>query len=137
MRTPIAILLLAAPLLIAVLALAPDLAGGPATVAAADELKAGQVATLKGELLDMACYLGSGKTGPGHRKCAAMCAKAGQPMGLLTTDGKVLLIVASHEDDKPYQKAKDLCGAVVEVKGKVMESKGIWAIELHDVKEAS
>ncbi len=107
----------------------------PAPAAHADDLKAGEVVTLKGELLDLACYLGSGKTGPSHRKCAAMCAKGGQPMGLLTVDGKVLVLVSSHESEKAYNQAKELCGATVELKGKLMEQKGVWGIEVHEVKE--
>lgn len=107
----------------------------PATVAHADDLKAGEVVTLKGELLDLACYLGSGKTGPAHRKCAAMCAKGGQPMGILTTDGKVLVIVSSHESADAFKAAQELCGATVELKGKLMERKGVWGVEVHEVKE--
>ena len=50
--------------------------------------------TISGEVLDMACYSSSGASGEGHKSCAAACIKGGAPMGILTSDGNVYLIVA-------------------------------------------
>ena len=35
---------------------------------------------VKGEVLDMACYVSHGAKGPDHAACAKRCAKGGQPI---------------------------------------------------------
>ncbi len=91
--------------------------------------------TVKGEILDMACYLGHGAMGKKHQECALMCLKGGQPMGLRTADGKVYLLVASHKDAKPFDEAKNYAADQVEVTGPVFERSGISAIEVDAVKK--
>lgn len=95
----------------------------------------GEAGSWKGEVVDLACYLGEGKKGEGHKGCAQMCASSGQPIGLLTADGKLFLIVGSHEGTG-LDDAKKLAGCMVEVKGKMLERDGIRAIEVASVKEA-
>ena len=116
-------LLLAATLLVAPIALAAESAAG----------KAG---SWKGEVLDLACFLGHGKKGAGHAACAKTCVKGGQPMGLLTTDGKVVLLAADHSNEKPYKAAQDLAGKNVEIKGTMVESSGISMVTVSDVVAA-
>ena len=84
--------------------------------------------TVKGEILDMACYLGHGAMGMKHQQCALMCLKGGQPMGLRTADGKVYLLVASHKDGKPFEEAKGYAADQVEVTGPLFQRNGISAI---------
>ncbi len=91
--------------------------------------------TVKGEILDMACYLGHGATGKKHQECALMCLKGGQPMGLKTAGGKVYLLVASHRDAKPFDEAKSYAADQVEVTGPLFERDGISAIEVDAVKK--
>ena len=53
--------------------------------------------TIKGQLIDQSCYkMDKTNTGDNHKMpkgpmdgCATACAKAGQPLALLTADGKV------------------------------------------------
>ena len=89
----------------------------------------------KGEVLDLSCYLKSGAKGPDHAQCAKSCVKSGQPMGLLTADGKVLLL-ASGEDKEKIETLKDLAGEMVEVKGAVSERDGISMLVVSDAKKA-
>ncbi|MGC8722865.1 MAG: hypothetical protein ACP5VF_03215 [Acidobacteriota bacterium] len=91
--------------------------------------------TVKGEILDMACYLGHGAMGMKHQQCALMCLKGGQPMGLRTADGKVYLLVASHTDSKPFEEAKGFAADQVEVTGPLFQRDGISAIEVDTVKK--
>src|SRR5205814_8813668 len=60
-----------------------------------------------GEVIDMSCYLHHPETstGSGHKKCAETCAKKGLPMGLLTSDKQVYLLLEDHENPKAYAKA--------------------------------
>jgi len=43
--------------------------------------------SLKGEVVDLWCFLEGGDHGAEHKACAVTCAKAGNPIGLLTTRG--------------------------------------------------
>jgi hypothetical protein len=103
----------------------------PASIA--DDSPAKSV-TVTGEILDMACYIGKGAKGPDHAGCAKSCVKGGQPMGLLTEDGTVFLLVASHENGGAFEKAKDLAGTKVEIMGPGLDRAGIKAVEVHSVK---
>ena len=54
--------------------------------------------TFTGEVLDLACYVGRGAKGADHAGCAKSCVKGGQPMGLLTEDGKVAISGSFDEE---------------------------------------
>jgi hypothetical protein len=64
--------------------------------------------TVKGQIVDMACYnADKSNTGVDHKMpkgdtkdCAIGCAKAGQPLALLTSDGKIYEIGGSLAADK-------------------------------------
>src|SRR5437764_5894533 len=64
----------------------------------------GDKVTVKGEVVDLWCYLEGGDRGADHKDCATMCAKAGNPIGIL--DGKGNLYVAMGL--KEHQPGKDL-----------------------------
>ena len=90
---------------------------------------------LSGEIVDLACYVGHGAKGPDHQKCAQKCAQMGQPMGLLTADGNLYLLVADHTNPEPYRKARSLAGDSVEIQGEVAEKGGMKALTVDDVKK--
>ena len=79
--------------------------------------------TVTGEVTDIKCYLASGAKGPDHAKCATGCLKSGQPMGLLTSDGK-LYILGIGKDKSQYESLIDLAGQQAEVTGKTSEKDG-------------
>lgn len=90
--------------------------------------------TITGEVLDMACYMKSGAHGDGHKDCAAMCVKGGSPMGILTSDNKVYLLVENHDKADAYAEAKKHAGEQVTVTGTVSARNGMNAIIADDVK---
>lgn len=90
--------------------------------------------TVRGEILDMACYVSHEAMGPDHADCAKRCAKGGQPMGLLAEDGTVYLLYASHKDGAAFEQAKEHAGQKVEIKGVAASQAGIKGLEVHDVK---
>ena len=53
----------------------------------------GNEVTLVGELVDFSCYLQLGKHGEKHRSCGQKCAQSGQPVGLLTKDGRLYMLM--------------------------------------------
>jgi hypothetical protein len=113
------------------------------TLVAANALAAGQQAkaaaktmTLKGEIVDLGCYLGHGARGADHKACATKCIANGMPLGLLTADGKLYLLTMNHDNSDPYNKCKDLAAETVVVSGSVMQRNGLMAVDVADVKSA-
>jgi hypothetical protein len=91
--------------------------------------------TLTGEIVDLACYIGHDGKGPQHKKCAAKCAEMGQPVGLVTTDGKVYLLVADHADASAYEKARKLAGDQATLRGENTSKDGINALTVKEVRK--
>jgi len=85
----------------------------------------GEKGTWTGEVVDLACYVAKGAHGPDHAGCAKACVKGGQPMGLLTDDGTLVLLAADHQNGEPYEALKDLAGAQAEVTGILSEKDGM------------
>ena len=98
-------------------------------------MKSGQEITAKGEIVDLACYLDHGATGMKHQQCALTCLKGGQPMGLLTPDGKVYLLLADHQDGKAFDEAKTYAALQVEITGPLAEKAGITGLTVEKVKK--
>lgn len=96
--------------------------------AADSHMHAGKPETISGELLDMSCYMMHEGKGKKHAKCAGACVQGGAPLGLLTKDGKVLLVVGDHENQKPFLEAKALAGLNAKLTGTVFTRGGLTAI---------
>ncbi len=86
--------------------------------------------TWKGEIIDLMCYVSQGAKGPDHAGCAKACVKNGQPMGLLTDDGTLVLLVADHRNGEPYEKLKDVAGERAEVTGELAERDGMKVVSV-------
>ena len=93
--------------------------------------------TITGEVLDMNCYMASDAHGEGHKSCAATCIKNGGAMGVLTSDGKVYLLVQDHSKKDPYEETKKYAGEQVTVSGILSEKDGIKGIVVNEVKAKS
>jgi hypothetical protein len=106
-----------------------------ACLTGAPAISAGAGLTVSGEVVDLACYVGHGAKGPEHQKCAQKCAQMGQPMGLLTADSSLYLLVADHSNPSPYSKARGLAGEQVEIKGEVSEKGGMKALTVDEVRK--
>ena len=82
--------------------------------------------TIKGEVVDLMCYLDHGAKGEKHAGCAKKCIESGGPVGLLTADDQLYLLIGDH---KPInEQAAALAGKTVTVKGKVVERNGVKMI---------
>ena len=93
--------------------------------------------TWTGEVVDLACYVGQGAKGADHAGCAKTCVKNGQPMGLLTDDGTLVLLAANHKNSKPYEALKDLAGEKAQVMGTLAEKDGMKIVTVNGAKAAS
>ena len=92
--------------------------------------------TLTGEIVDMACYVAHPATGRGasHRKCADTCLKKGMPMGLLTEDKQLYLLLEDHDNPKPYQQLKEKAAETVTVEGEKKSEGGVQGLVVSDMK---
>src|SRR5437867_11444902 len=64
----------------------------------------GDKVTVKGEVVDLWCYLEGGDRGADHKTCAIACAKAGNPIGLVTDKDEVYVMMGL----KDHQPGKDV-----------------------------
>lgn len=92
--------------------------------------------TWTGEITDLACYVNQGAKGADHADCAKACVKGGQPMGLLTDDGTLVLLAADHKDGAPYEALKDLAGQKAQVIGELAERDGMKIVTVTGSKAA-
>ena len=92
----------------------------------ADEKAPAKTETIKGEVVDMMCYLDHGAKGEKHKGCAAKCIEGGGPVGLLGPE-HLYLVVGDHAPMNKELAA--YAGQTISVKGKVVERHGWRMIE--------
>ena len=80
-------------------------------------------ATLVGEIVDFSCYLQIGKHGEKHRSCAQKCFTNGQPIGLMTSDGSLYMLM-EEEHDPRRDGLTDFRKAAVDHASHIMEVTG-------------
>jgi hypothetical protein len=92
--------------------------------------------TITGEVIDVACYLPHPEMGRGnsHKKCAETCLKKGLPMGVLTEDKQVYLILENHDNPKPYAQLKEKAAQTVTIEGKKVTEGGVQGFVIEEVK---
>ena len=101
-------------------------------------------ATVKGQIVDQSCYKADkSNTGVDHKMpkgdtkdCAIGCAKSGQPLALLTSDGKVYQIAGGLAADKNAKLIAHI-SHTVEVTGDVMDHGGTMMITADSLKMIS
>jgi hypothetical protein len=95
------------------------------TVAAGVDSKPepGSPITVVGEIIDLSCYVQLGKHGEKHRSCGQKCVQNGQPIGLLTRDGSIYMLMPEEHDPRrdggvdAKASGSDHMGHIVEVNG--------------------
>ena len=100
--------------------------------------------TIKGQIVDETCYkMDKSNTGVDHKMpkgdtkdCAIGCAKAGRPMAILTSDGKVYELGGGLAAEK-NAKIVPHVGHTVEVTGDVMDHDGKMMIMADSLKMIS
>jgi hypothetical protein len=88
----------------------------------------GKPVTVVGEIVDFSCYLQLGKHGEKHRACGQKCAQSGQPVGLLTADGTLYMIMEEeHDPRRDGMTMSDFRKAAADHMAHVMEVTGTQA----------
>jgi hypothetical protein len=94
----------------------------------------GTVKTVVGEIVDFSCYLEVGKHGDKHRDCAQKCFRNGQPIGLLTADGGLYMLMEEEHDPRRdamtafRQAAIDHAAHIMQVTGTATSVNGFNAL---------
>ena len=128
---------------LALLAAASMAATDPATPPAKKGPK--RPITVRGEILDMSCYLSRGLAGPLHRDCARQCIASGVPMGIMGEDSTIYLLAPEHgramapttyTTPNPYVQLRDWATLKVEVMGMSSIRGGVHILEVSQAKLA-
>ncbi len=96
-----------------------------------------KIVTHVGEIVDFSCYMQIGKHGEKHRSCAQKCFQNGQPIGLLTANGDLYMLMEEEHDPRRdgqtnfRQAAIDHASHIMEVTGTEWNWRGYKALFVH------
>jgi hypothetical protein len=94
----------------------------------------GDEVSVKGEVIDLWCYLEGGDHGAEHKDCATMCAKAGNPIGILDAKGNIYVIMGLKEHQAGKELLADKMAETVTVEGTLVKKGGVQVIYVKSVK---
>ena len=94
----------------------------------------GETVTVKGEVVDLWCYLEGGDHGADHKKCAVACAKAGNPIGLVTEKDEVYVMMGLKDHQPGKDVLIDKMAETVTVEGTLVKKGGVQVIYVASVK---
>ena len=88
--------------------------------------------TVKGEVIDMTCYVAYNLSGPDHAECARVCIRNGMPVGIKAQDGKVYLLTGQPGYSVNAQLA-DYAAKIVTIKGQETERDGFSQVQVQEI----
>ena len=94
----------------------------------------GQEISVKGEVLDMTCYIAYNLSGPEHASCARDCIRSGLPVGIKAEDGKVYLLTGKAGKPVNAQLA-DYAAKVVTIRGKETMRDGFAQLQVDEIRK--
>lgn len=90
---------------------------------------------IKGEVLDLDCWLEHVPRGPTHIECADACLKRGSPLGLLAKGDEVYLLLPDRVDPAPYEALKLRVGDYVFISGRVHRHGGVQGVVVRSIED--
>jgi len=90
--------------------------------------------TVKGEVLDMTCYIAYNLSGPEHAKCARDCIRNGLPVGIKSEDGTVYLLSGKLGHSVNAELA-DYGARIVTIKGKESIRDGFAQLQVEEIRK--
>jgi len=94
----------------------------------------GREITVKGEVLDMTCYIAQNLSGPQHAQCARECIRRGLPAGIKTEAGKVYLLTGKPGDSVNAELA-NYAAQIVTVRGKETARDGFAQLQVEEIRK--
>jgi len=111
----------------------------PVLVSAANgadgKAEASDVVSIKGEVVDLWCYMDHKGHGSKHKSCAVTCAKAGNPMGIVDESGHLYIAMGGKKHQPGREVLIDHMAEAVTVKGKLVKDGGLTAIYIQSVEK--
>jgi hypothetical protein len=98
---------------------------------------------IRGEVLDMGCFVSRSLRGALHKECGSRCVQAGIPMGIITADSVVYWLTQNHDramtpqqfqPPDPYNQLRGWISSQAEVTGFLWEQKGMRMMEVKMAK---
>ena len=93
----------------------------------------GQEILVKGEVLDLTCYIAYNLSGPEHASCARDCIRSGLPVGIKAEDGKVYLLTG--KDAHVNTELADYAAKIVTIRGKETARAGFAQIQVEEIRK--
>ena len=93
----------------------------------------GQEIVVKGEVLDMTCYIAHNLSGPQHAECAKTCIRKGLPVGIKGEDGKIYLLVG--EKRSLNAELADYAAKTVTIRGKETMRDGFALLQVEEIRK--
>jgi len=89
--------------------------------------------TVKGEVVDLWCYMDHSARGPKHKACAVACAKMGNPIGIVDPKGNVYVAVGSELHQPDRERLIEKMAKNVTVSGRVVSRGGLKIIYVKSI----
>jgi len=93
----------------------------------------GQEIVVRGEVLDMTCYIAHNLSGPQHAQCAKTCIRKGLPVGIKGEDGKTYLLVG--EKQAVNAELADYAAKTVTIRGKKTMRDGFALLQVEEIRK--
>jgi hypothetical protein len=98
---------------------------------------AGDSVTITGTVIDTYCNTVMGAAGAAHRACAEACAKSGEALAILGSDGTVYLPVSAKPADPQNGRLLPFAEGKVKVTGTHRLNHGLHTIEIKTIEAAT
>ncbi len=97
----------------------------------------GKEIVVKGEVLDMTCYIAYNMSGPEHAGCAKDCIKRGLPVGIKASDGKVYLLVGTdwRRREPLNSQLAEYAAKIVTIRGKETMRDGFAQLQVEEIRK--
>ena len=93
----------------------------------------GQEIVVRGEVLDMTCYIAHNLSGPQHAECAKTCIRKGLPVGIKGEDGKTYLLVGKKQTVNA--ELADYAAKTVTIRGKETMRDGFAQLQVEEIRK--
>jgi len=94
----------------------------------------GQEIVVKGEVLDMTCYIAHNWSGPQHAECAKTCIRKGLPVGIKGEDGETYLLVGNKH--AVNAELADYAAKTVTIRGKKTMRDGFALLQVEEIRKS-
>ena len=94
----------------------------------------GQEIVVRGEVLDMTCYIAHNLSGPQHAECAKTCIRKGLPVGIKGENGKTYLLVGKKQ--AVNAELADYAAKTVTIRGRETMRDGFALLQVEEIRKS-